>query len=103
MARADAFAAFEHIRQAAPHYAEQWLVGLFDAIASLEEMPTRCPIIPEADEFHRPLRHLLYGKRSGIYRVIFDIQESSEEGPQVRILRIWHGACDRIKQEDVSP
>ena len=48
----------------------------------------------EADELGRPVRHLLYGKRTGVYRIIFDIQEASEEGPRARVLRIWHGARD---------
>ena len=58
-----------------------------------------CPLIPEAEELSYPARHLLYGKRSAIYRVIFDIQEESEEGPRVRVLRIRHGARDAISAE----
>ncbi len=66
-------------------------------------MPARCPVIPEADELGHPVRHLLYGRRTGVYRVIFDIQEVSEEGPRVRVLRIWHGARDAITAEDIAP
>jgi hypothetical protein len=59
-------------------------------------------VIPEADELGRPVRHLLYGKRTGVYRIIFDIQETSEEGRRVRVLRIWHGTRDRITTEDIE-
>ncbi len=102
-AEADAYAAFERIREVAPSHAARWLADLFTAIRTLADMPARCPVIPEADELGRPVRHLLYGKRTGVYRIIFDIQEASEEGPRVRVLRIWHGARDHISAEDIEP
>jgi hypothetical protein len=39
LAEADAYAAFERIREAAPMYAEKWLVGLFAAIPTPDETP----------------------------------------------------------------
>jgi plasmid stabilization system protein ParE len=98
----DAYAAFERIREVSPDAARRWLIGLFQAIFSLDEMPRRCPMIPEADEIGREIRHLLYGKRTATYRVIFDIDEESEEGPCVRVLRIWRGSRDRIRSEDLE-
>jgi hypothetical protein len=44
----------------------------------------------------------LYGKRTGVYRIIFDIQEASKEGPRVRVLRIWHGVRDALTAEDID-
>jgi plasmid stabilization system protein ParE len=102
IAEADAYVAFERIREVAPASAATWLAGLFAAIRTLADLPARCPMIPEADEFGRPVRHLLYGKRTSVYRIIFDIQEESEEGPRVRVLRIWHGSRDRITAEDIE-
>jgi len=101
-AEADAYAAFERIREVAPYSAAKWLRDLFAAMATLADIPARCPLIPEADELGDPVRHLLYGKRTAIYRIIFDIQEASEEGPRVRVLRIWPGARDRIATEDID-
>ena len=101
-AEADAYAAFERIREVAPASAARWLTGLFAALRTLADMPARCPIIPEADELGREMRHLLYGKRTGLYRIIFDIQENSAEGPSVRVLRIWHGARDNLRAEDIE-
>ena len=69
---------------------------------SLGEMPARCPLIPEAEEIGRDIRQLLYGKRSGIRRIIFDIQEQSDEGPHVRVLRVWHGSRERLRGEDIA-
>jgi plasmid stabilization system protein ParE len=99
---ADAYAAFERIREVAPASAAPWLRNLFAAIVTLADMPSRCPVIPEADELGYPARHLLYGRRTGIYRIIFDIQEQSEEGPRVRVLRVWHGSRDRLTAEDIE-
>src|SRR5713226_9457656 len=67
-AEADAYAAFERIREVAPASAARWLTGLFAAIRTLADMPARCPVIPEADELGAPLRHLLYGRRTSVYR-----------------------------------
>ncbi len=61
-AESDAYAAFEHIRDVAPMRAEEWLVQLFQVISTLEKMPARCAIIPEAKEVGFTARHLLYGK-----------------------------------------
>jgi plasmid stabilization system protein ParE len=101
-AEADAYAVFDYIREVAPASAARWLTGLFAAIQTLAEMPARCPLIPEADELGHPLRHLLYGKRTGMYRIIFDIQEDSEEGPRVRVLRIWRAVRDTLTAEDLE-
>jgi hypothetical protein len=54
LAEMDASAAFERIREAAPIHAEKWLTGLFDAIFSLDEIPVRCPVIPEAKNLAIP-------------------------------------------------
>jgi hypothetical protein len=34
-----------------PEAAERWFRGLVQAIYTLEELPERCPVIPEQDEF----------------------------------------------------
>lgn len=101
-AEEDAYRAFDRIDEVAPASAAKWLRKLFAAIATLAEMPERCPLIPEADDLGHPARHLLYGKRTGQYRIIFDIQEHSAEGPRVRVLRIWHASRDAITEADIE-
>ncbi len=101
-AEADAYSAYEYIRELSPQRAERWLNELFRAISSLAEMPGRCAVIPETEEIGREIRHLPYGKRSGVYRIIFDVQDGAEDGPQVRVLRIRHGAQDKIMVEDLE-
>jgi len=102
LAEADVAGALEWIREVAPASADGWLRGLFAAIASLSEMPERCSTVPEAEELGHPARHLLYGKRTGQYRIIFDIQETSAEGQRVRVLRIWHGSRDALTAADIE-
>jgi plasmid stabilization system protein ParE len=100
LAEADAYAAFERIREAAPTRAEKWLQRLFATILSLNDMPVRCPLIPETAELGFFARQLLYGKGRGVYRIIFHIQE---EERQVRVLRIWHSSRHAITSDDVEP
>ncbi len=98
-AEKDAYAAFERIREVAPMRAEKWLAHLFEAIFSLENMPARCPVIPEAEELGFPARHLLYGKRRGVHRIIFHIRENEQH---VRVLRVRHAFRDAITAADVE-
>ncbi len=67
----------------------KWYLGLRDSIRSLRDSPTRCPRTPENDQ----LRHLLYGHKPHIYRVIFRIMEKPK---QVEVLHIRHGAMDKF-------
>jgi len=67
-----------------------WYRGLKEAILSLREHPNRCPVTPE----NRQLRHLLYGHKPDIYRVIYRVLEKHR---QVEILHIRHGARRRFR------
>jgi plasmid stabilization system protein ParE len=98
-AETDAYAAFDRIREAAPIHAEKWLIRLFEAIFSLDRMPARCPVIPEAKELGYPARHLFFGKGNGVYRIIFHIRENEQH---VHVLRIWHASRDALTAADVE-
>lgn len=100
-AERDVYRIFDFIRQLAPYSAEQWLSGLFEAVFSLQELPHRCPLIPEAEELGAAVRQLLYGKRHGVYRIIFDVWETPQHQGQVRILHIRHSAQDKVRPEDI--
>jgi toxin ParE1/3/4 len=73
----------------------KWYVGLKQAILNLEGHPNRCPLIRGKDE----LRHLLYGNKPHIYRVIYRVRERLR---QVDVLHIRHGARRSIKTPVVS-
>jgi len=82
-----------------PWHAEKWLTRLFEAIFSLDKLPSRCPVAPEAKELGYPARHLLYGKGNGVYRIVFHVREDERH---VRVLRIWHASRGAITAADVE-
>jgi toxin ParE1/3/4 len=70
--------------------ARSWYVGLKRSILSLGELPKRCAATPE----NRKFRHLLYGNKPHVYRVIYRVLEKQR---RVDILHIRHGAQSRFK------
>ena len=71
----------------------RWFEGLEKAVAGLSEMPQRCPLVPENRTFPFEVRHLLYGRRPDVYRVIFRVMEDV-----VYILHVWHGRREHMTQ-----
>src|ERR1700741_574849 len=55
------------------HAAARWFNGLEEAVYALASFPYRCPVAPEARKTKRKLRHLLYGKKPHVYRVIYEV------------------------------
>jgi plasmid stabilization system protein ParE len=72
----------------------EWYRGLKDAILSLGEHPERCPETPENADF----RHLLYGHKPNVYRVIYRVTEKHK---CVDVLHIRHGARRSFKLSEV--
>jgi plasmid stabilization system protein ParE len=68
--------------------AGKWYRGFRNAIQSLSKQPTRCPAIPENDQF----RHLLYGHKPHTNRVIYRVREKQR---RVEILHVRHGTRRR--------
>lgn len=64
----------------------RWFRGLERGVASLAEFPKRCPLAPENNNFPFEVRHLLYGRKPNIYRVVFTVKSD-----KVIILHILHG------------
>jgi toxin ParE1/3/4 len=79
--------------------ADCWFNGLEDAIYTLETNPERCPIVPEGQRVKRKLRHLLYGKKPHVYRVIYEIDQKRQK---VWVLTIRHGARRRTRPKDLK-
>ncbi len=67
-----------------------WHEELLQAIASLEEYPLRCPLVPEAEDASGKVRQLLCGTKRHAYRIIFEVEDH-----QVTILQVRHGARQR--------
>jgi toxin ParE1/3/4 len=66
-------------------HAATWFKGLVDVIGTLVDMPQRFPVIREDPDS----RHLLYGNKPHIYRIIYRIDESESI---INILAVRHGA-----------
>ncbi len=95
-AMADIRAAVAWRGQRSPSAAARLHAGLLAAIRSLASSPDRCPLADEAADLGLDLRELLYGRRRNVYRVLFTI-----DGETVNILRVRHGAQDRLAPDDV--
>jgi plasmid stabilization system protein ParE len=91
-ALADIEAAFLYIRRDSPERASRWLLGIIDAINSLEEMPARCPVAPESEDLGEEVRVLHFGKRQHVYRVFFSIRFEGKDKGVVRVFHVRHGA-----------
>jgi toxin ParE1/3/4 len=81
------------------HVAAGWYNGLEEAVLGLATQPHRCPVAPEARKVKRKLRHLLYGKKPHIYRIIYEIQEQQQT---VWVLTLRHGARKKIQTADLA-
>ena len=79
--------AFSWIAKESPGHADLWRKGLAETIGSLEVFPERGALVPEDDVFAEEIRELLYGKKGGIYRILFTIRERT-----VHILHVRHGS-----------
>jgi len=94
-AERDLVLVFDAINAEHSDAALKWYRGLKEAILSLEDQPNRCPETPE----NAKLRHLLYGTKPHIYRVIYRVTDKSK---QVDVLHIRHGARQRFKRAEVK-
>jgi plasmid stabilization system protein ParE len=86
---------FQEINAEHSDAAFKWYWGLKEAILSLQEHPNRCPVTRKKGA----LRHLLYGRRPHIYRVIFRIMGKQK---CVEVLHIRYGARRRLKPSDLA-
>jgi plasmid stabilization system protein ParE len=73
---------------------ERWFLALRAAVASLTNLPSRCPLAPESRDSPVDVRHLLYGRRPHVYRILFAI-----EGDLVQVLHIRHGRRRPVRSQ----
>jgi plasmid stabilization system protein ParE len=74
--------------------AHTWYRGLRDAIRTLRNAPNRCPVTPE----DRSLKHLLYGGKPHVYRVIYRVLEKQK---QVDVFHIRHASRQEFKTAEL--
>jgi plasmid stabilization system protein ParE len=96
-AEREAREAFEWLAARTPQHAPRWFDGLISAFDSLSRFPNRCPRAREADDVKEDVRQFLYGKRRGIYRILFTVR-----GDVVYVLHVRHGARERMKGSEIQ-
>lgn len=85
-------------KEYAPALAAGWYHGLLDTIASLQELPARCPVaLEESAALDIEIRKLLYGKGKQVYRIFFRI--TAEDA--VCVLRIRHTSRDDFQPDEL--
>ena len=72
--------------------AEKWFNGVIEDIASLDEMPARCPVAPESEELGQEVRLLLHGRRNRTYKIYFSIEYGTPTRGIVRVFHVRHWA-----------
>ena len=91
-ARAEALANFRWKAEHSPQAAARWLTGLERAIAKLSDNPLRHAVaVEESERFGIEIRQCLYGKRRGVFRILFSIERDT-----ISVLAIRHSAQDTI-------
>lgn len=85
---------FLYIRGETSPVAEDWFNGLVESIATLSELPLRNPKTPE----DRSLRHLLYGDKPHIYRVIYSVDATKR---RIDIVHVRHHARNAFQPVDL--
>jgi toxin ParE1/3/4 len=94
-AERDLASLYEEINASDSAAARLWYRGLKQAILSLAEKPNRCAVTPE----NRKLRHLLYGDKPYVYRIIYRVDGRRR---QVDVLHIRHGARRRFRASNLE-
>ena len=77
-----------------PEAAERWFRGLVRAIYSLEELPERCPVIPELEDFSFEIRHLIYFS----HRIVFRVERDRN---RIVVFRVYHGSRQVLAEGDL--
>lgn len=81
-------------QHAAESTVANWYDRLLATVESLAENPQRCPKAAESERMGIDLREILFGKRRGVFRILFTIESKS-----VRIHTIRHAARRMLDEE----
>jgi plasmid stabilization system protein ParE len=77
-ARADVIEQFRYLADRSPAAAARWYAGIEKAVAKLGTQPERHPIAhDETERFGITLRQMLYGRRPGVFRILFSVENDT--------------------------
>ncbi len=85
-------------------FAGRWVEGLYRRLDTLITFPLSHPRAEESDILGREARCLLYRKGKVVYRILFALLDTDEDGEDdmVRVLRVLHGAQKPLGQSNAE-
>jgi mRNA-degrading endonuclease RelE of RelBE toxin-antitoxin system len=89
--------AYSWLRERNLLYADKWFREMMGAIATLQEKPLRCALVPENDVLTEEIRQLIYGRSRNKYRILFSIREDT-----VFVLHVRHSSQAPLMGEEVD-
>lgn len=96
VARLDLHTAADWIAEQSPGGAENWFHGFLAGLKSLETMPERCGLAPEAAYLSLPVREWFYRTKSSVTRAVFTIV-----GDEVDVLRVRRPGQELLQDDDL--
>ena len=85
--------AYLWISEKSSENARRWRERLLKTLQTLTQNPDRCPLATEQEAFTREVRELLFGKRRGVYRILFSISDDV-----VSVLHFRHAARKNLNE-----
>jgi toxin ParE1/3/4 len=89
-ANRDLLRLYRFIRAQDSAQAAAWFNGIETLVLSLDNHPDRGSVTLES----KKLRHLLYGNKPHVYRIICRVDQRTR---RVQVLHVWHGARAAFK------
>jgi plasmid stabilization system protein ParE len=83
------------LAERSPQPADRWYAALVQRVRDLEVNPQRWPLAHESHQLGFELREVLFGKRQGVYRILFTV-----EGDMVHVHHVRRVARDWLKPHE---
>ena len=88
--------------QSSIEIARRWFAEMIGSIETLREMPSRCPLAPEAEELECEVRLLLHGRKNRAYKIYFTIHQETALSGSVRVFHVRHRAMRPLDTEELK-
>ena len=89
-------------KQSSSEIAQRWFNGVMDAIASLKQMPARCPVAPESEDVGREVRVLVHGRKTRAYKIYYAISYETSSSGVVQVFHVRHWARKPISDDELQ-
>ncbi len=82
--------------------AEKWFNGIIDDIASLREMPAKCPVAPESEDIGEEVRLLLHGRKNRAHKIYYAINYETPSSGTVQVFHVRHWARKPVSEDELQ-